>query len=141
MKAMAACTESLSDFLFIIDNNEVLLIQESEDDWWALPGGGIDHGETVKSAMYRELQEELGVSDQQIHSDFEIAHYNIGSVVNGVPRMNIYIKVNVRRDHVKTTAHIKNLGWSSKDDFMNASMNQSYDKTELAAVIFDSASK
>jgi len=42
------------------DKREVLCVAESERDFWELPGGGIDHGETIKRGLARELQEEIG---------------------------------------------------------------------------------
>lgn len=42
------------------DKGEVLVVKETGRDWWDLPGGGMDHGETVESALARELQEEVG---------------------------------------------------------------------------------
>ena len=39
---------------------EVLVVKESDRDWWDIPGGGMDHGETIKSALKRELHEEVG---------------------------------------------------------------------------------
>lgn len=43
------------------DQGHVLVCKENSDNW-SLPGGGIDHGEDVLTALSRELQEELGVS-------------------------------------------------------------------------------
>ena len=39
-------------------------IQQS--DSWQFPQGGIDQGETPKDALYRELYEEVGLSEHQV---------------------------------------------------------------------------
>lgn len=31
-------------------------------DWWAIPGGGLDPGETLEDGLRREMEEELGVA-------------------------------------------------------------------------------
>lgn len=41
---------------------EILLVKESGRDWWDLPGGGMDHGESVKSAIAREMKEEVNLT-------------------------------------------------------------------------------
>ena len=38
----------------------LLLIHRTDNDLWALPGGGIDPGETVRQAGVRETEEETG---------------------------------------------------------------------------------
>jgi 8-oxo-dGTP pyrophosphatase MutT (NUDIX family) len=62
-----------TDYLFrislkcLIQDNEgkVLVVKETGRDWWDLPGGGMDHGETLQSAITREMKEEVN-----LHGDF-----------------------------------------------------------------------
>jgi 8-oxo-dGTP pyrophosphatase MutT (NUDIX family) len=48
------------------ERGEVLVVKESGRDWWDLPGGGMDHGEDIRSAIAREMQEEVSMQ-----GDFE----------------------------------------------------------------------
>ena len=51
----------------ILDSNgRILVVKESGRDWWDIPGGGIEHGETIKEALARELHEEVS-----LEGDFE----------------------------------------------------------------------
>lgn len=40
-------------------SGKVLVVRENGRGSWDLPGGGIDHGEDIRSAIARELEEEL----------------------------------------------------------------------------------
>lgn len=42
-------------------SGKVLVVKESGRDWWDLPGGGMDHGESIESALSRELNEEVSL--------------------------------------------------------------------------------
>ena len=43
------------------DEGRVLLIRRTDNDRWALPGGGTELGETVAQTVVREVREETGI--------------------------------------------------------------------------------
>ena len=43
------------------DDNRVLLIHRTDNDLWALPGGGQDFGEYIAETVVRETKEESGI--------------------------------------------------------------------------------
>ncbi len=130
------CLYRVAIRVLIVQNDKVLLVKEISDMWWAFPGGGVGHGETVESSLAREIEEELGVPAKEVSSDFQIAYYNIGNVVNAIPRMNLFFKVSLPEDLLKKTAHVAEWRWFTKNEFLKLNMNPSYDKAKLVEVIF-----
>ena len=59
-----------TDYLFRIslkalirdEQGRVLVVKETGRDWWDLPGGGMNHGETITSALAHELHEEVNLT-------------------------------------------------------------------------------
>lgn len=45
----------------LFDEDRVLLAHRRDIDWWNLPGGGMEYGETVEEALKREVLEETGL--------------------------------------------------------------------------------
>lgn len=43
------------------EHGEVLMIHRTDNDLWALPGGGHDIGETIAQTVVREVREETGI--------------------------------------------------------------------------------
>jgi 8-oxo-dGTP diphosphatase len=48
-------------FALIFEDGYVLLAHRRDIDWWNLPGGGMEAGETVDEALRREVYEETGL--------------------------------------------------------------------------------
>jgi 8-oxo-dGTP pyrophosphatase MutT (NUDIX family) len=131
------CLYRVAIRVLIVQGDKVLLVKEADDNWWALPGGGVDHGETIESTLVREVEEELGVPAKEVSSDFQIVHYNIGNVVNNVPRMNLFFKATVPEVLLKRTDHVSEWKWFTKDEFLKTELHQSYNKDKLVNVIFE----
>jgi len=50
--------------IVVNDADELLLIHKSDNDLWALPGGGHDIGESIADTVVREVEEETGIDVQ-----------------------------------------------------------------------------
>ena len=50
---------------------EVFIAERSDlTDIWQFPQGGIDEGEEVREALFRELEEEIGTSDADVIAEY-----------------------------------------------------------------------
>ena len=50
-----------ANVVVVNDDGEILLIRRSDNDNWALPGGGMDLGESLPHTAVRETAEETGI--------------------------------------------------------------------------------
>ena len=59
MKPVRVSTKAI-----IIENGKILLLkhEDQDGDWYCLPGGGQENGETLKEALIRECMEEIGAT-------------------------------------------------------------------------------
>ncbi|WP_373072401.1 RNA pyrophosphohydrolase [Sulfurimonas sp.] len=53
------------------DKKEIFIAQRNDlSDVWQFPQGGIDEGEEVKEALFRELEEEIGTDEVKIIAEY-----------------------------------------------------------------------
>ena len=75
--------------IIINADGHVLLQRRSDNGLWGLPGGGVEIGESVSTAIVREVQEETGLTVEierlvGVYSDprFQVVRYADGNVVH-----------------------------------------------------------
>ena len=96
-----------TDFLYRVslkcfirnDNGEVLVVKESGREWWDLPGGGMDHGEGLRAAIAREMNEEVSMEGEfayrviAVEEPAYLQHYNfwqIRLIFEVTPRIMVF---------------------------------------------------
>ena len=47
------------------EDGKILVVKENQD-FWSLPGGGLEHGESAQDCLKREIREEIGVDNVEI---------------------------------------------------------------------------
>jgi putative (di)nucleoside polyphosphate hydrolase len=54
--------------LIVNTKNEFLLVNliSFEEKYYAIPGGGVEKGESLENAIYREIKEELGINESSL---------------------------------------------------------------------------
>jgi ADP-ribose pyrophosphatase YjhB (NUDIX family) len=79
-------TQRLGAYAVVVRDDALLLTRISAigypAGWWALPGGGVDHGESPHDAVGRELYEETGlrVASQRL---VDVHHVHVVEVGRG----------------------------------------------------------
>ncbi len=66
----------------IIRDNQILLMHRRKKgyEYWVLPGGGIEEGESPEGAVVREVKEETNLDCTKVEFAFEVETYEGGNM-------------------------------------------------------------
>jgi ADP-ribose pyrophosphatase YjhB (NUDIX family) len=111
------------------DAGEILMIRRTDNDNWAVPGGAIDLGESVRQAAVRETKEESGIDCEitgivGIYSD---PKHVILYTSNGEVRQEFSILLTGRPLSGEPTPsdESKEVHWVSPSDVLDLTMDRS----------------
>jgi ADP-ribose pyrophosphatase YjhB (NUDIX family) len=111
------------------DAGEVLLIRRSDNENWALPGGGVDIGESLTQAAVRETLEESGIECEitglcGIYTD---PGHVILYTSNGEVRQEFSIVLRARAfgGELTTSAETSEARWVPPGEVVNYQMDRS----------------
>lgn len=128
----------------IIDNNRVLTmfrrkIDEAgnKNEYYAIPGGGIEESETMEKAVVRELQEELNVKIKilgylgKVEKAKDIENYFHCEIIEGTPRLGgeeleIMTDSNYYEPMYMDINELKNKNFQ-RMDVVNKALNKKYE--------------
>lgn len=81
---------------FLLQDNAIVLCRVKGENWFFLPGGHVEDGESAKTALLRELKEETGSDVYQV-GEFMGVCENVFSREEGVTQheVNLVFAVNV----------------------------------------------
>jgi len=101
------------------DDGRLLLIQRSDNGLWAMPGGGLEVGETVAQAAAREVLEETGIAVEingvvGIYSDPKhVIAYDDGEVRQ---QFAVCLSARPARGTLQTSSETVQVRWVRTDD-------------------------
>ncbi len=105
----------------ILDDEGRLLLQKRTDgDWWCLPGGGVDGGDTFTSTAVREAWEETGLKVEVVrllgcYCDPEICSvYPDGNRVQ-IASLNFHSRI-IGGEMIESNDETAELRWFNQDE-------------------------
>lgn len=110
------------------DDGRILLIHKTDNDLWALPGGGHDIGESVADTVVREVREETGVlvavdGVVGIYTDpHHVMAYDDGEVRQ---QFSICFRATAIGGELRTSSESKEVRWFTPSDLSQLTIHPS----------------
>ena len=95
--------------------------ENRERDYWGLPKGHIEEGESVKEAAFRELFEETGIEKEEveINPEFrEINKYHFKHEGETIFKIVIYFLAETKKETIKVSHEHTDFKWANLDQAM-----------------------
>ena len=98
--------------ILILENKVLILEDASKPGKWLIPGGRIDKGEDSEVAFRREIKEEIGFGDFEIHDliDHEVFYYG----KNRAPKCALIYYIKNDSDEIVLSPEHINYAWISE---------------------------
>lgn len=110
------------------DQGRVLLIHKTDNDLWALPGGGHEIGESIADAVVREVLEETGYEVEvtgltgTYTNPKHVMAYEDGEVRQ---QFSIAFTARLIGGHARTSSESRSVEWFSPEDARDLPMHPS----------------
>ncbi|MFE3086450.1 NUDIX domain-containing protein [Streptomyces albidoflavus] len=110
------------------DAGRLLVIHKTDNDLWALPGGGHDIGERIADTVVREVEEETGIRVQVeglvgLYTDPDhVLEYDDGEVRQ---QFSICFRARPVGGHLRTSSESKEVRWVDASDLNNLTIHPS----------------
>lgn len=86
---------------------QILLAKHQKDTPWVLPGGHLEAGEDIHTAMKREIQEEFGISARFFEMDNDEILHHKGKKLNHFPLPLAIYELNYKNKEGKDKSRIE----------------------------------
>ncbi len=126
----------ISTGVAVLRDNKILLVRRTKNDFlggvYELPGGGVDEGESIEDAAFREVREETGLMPAQIVATYGGFDYSTNKKPK-VRQINFVVKVEPG-DVVLSEEH-DNFTWVDSSSMQSLDMTNSMIKCVTDALV------
>lgn len=126
------CLYRVAAKVVIIQNNMMLMVEEAPGGY-GVPGGGIDHGQTMQETIVRELLEELAVTIDASFIPEQPQFVGVSGPLDGLPRTTLYFVLKGGHPTVNPQALELSYRWVTKAELetLNVRPNIATMRTQL----------
>ena len=100
----------------IKQDGKLILVKEDNKNW-DLPGGGVEHNETIMEALERELKEEIGVDNFKVTAEPKL--FKMIDASANRPLLFIVYEVEINSDSALMPSPNTEIGYFTKNDKPN----------------------